>query len=920
MELNQAAFLLISMSCTLIGKLYLFIQVITTAFRQLKTNNNSKENIDNENIKAIWFLVGLIIFCSIFHDVSWACKLTRKIFFPSLEPYPFLMILRVAWIFSCLEYLTLSLFIGRLTNKPFKYTIWHWITMSFFAAFALFMTYIAVAHYYVIDAALRQNEYLAYKFNFIYVFAALVPALALAWKKSSQNSGLPRILRHQAKVLIMCLFGPHLFLLALSVKSYIVSIVHGHGISPDDYIFVGLNNIFFTIALYYCANKMLGLRFLNINNHVQAPKAYNFIYDFKGTLQQFSHVTSTQELQHITKNFFARAFNIEAENTQLYIRELDTPMTSKQEFTANQEMFFTSPIVERILATKDSTNAALLQHLTHNKILIRDEIEFDHFYQENPTQRALIELLEGIDATIFLPLYEKETLVAYIIVRNNTRPHKLFSNIERDEMLVFASYLSAIIYLLRHRNLKALIQHEKELREELYLKHQEIHHYKETIRSLLKTHTAKKIGVIYFKNRVFTLANQAARDILQVRTSGVLEAHYQETLKKLALDVKKYGSERKINLQDAHGNQLICAATLGADKNQVLMLIFYPDIADTFTIPFETLKDLSAWDYAIYLETTRSGQLVNQLIPSSSEAMLNFKIDLLKAAFSKEPAFIELPDHDILPVVQILHHISLRTIQHTIELKRPEESQEIALQLFGIEPMLSLTPQDSLLEKLSDTGTIFIQNIEYLALETQNQLLNFFNSGMFQPVRSDRKKISNVRIICSSNKNLDLLVQQGNFSAELLKKLKKTALSLPSLLTIPQSELSELAQRFSSQAIKNKEINSLMMLDEKETHKIIDQRPTSLYEFKERVHSALLHKSSKKKLDHIVEFNPAYFTTDPEIADAVKLGKHALKDKYIMRLLWNKFQNQTKIATLLNVNRSSVNRRCKEFELIGEQE
>ena len=53
--------------------------------------------------------------------------------------------------------------------------------------------------------------------------------------------------------------------------------------------------------------------------------------------------------------------------------------------------------------------------------------------------------------------------------------------------------------------------------------------------------------------------------------------------------------------------------------------------------------------------------------------------------------------------------------------------------------------------------------------------------------------------------------------------------------------------------------------------------------------------------------------------NVVKLGKSALKDKQIMTYLWNKFKNQTKIAKLLNVNRSSVNRRCKEFNLIEEQ-
>ena len=53
--------------------------------------------------------------------------------------------------------------------------------------------------------------------------------------------------------------------------------------------------------------------------------------------------------------------------------------------------------------------------------------------------------------------------------------------------------------------------------------------------------------------------------------------------------------------------------------------------------------------------------------------------------------------------------------------------------------------------------------------------------------------------------------------------------------------------------------------------------------------------------------------------NVAKLGKNALKEKQIMTYLWNKFKNQTKIAKLLNVNRSSVNCWCKDFSLIEEQ-
>ena len=45
-------------------------------------------------------------------------------------------------------------------------------------------------------------------------------------------------------------------------------------------------------------------------------------------------------------------------------------------------------------------------------------------------------------------------------------------------MLVFGSYLGHIINLLQKQNLDTLILKEKELKEELFLKHQEINQYK----------------------------------------------------------------------------------------------------------------------------------------------------------------------------------------------------------------------------------------------------------------------------------------------------------------------------------------------------------------------------------------------------------------------------------------------------------
>jgi DNA-binding MarR family transcriptional regulator len=76
-----------------------------------------------------------------------------------------------------------------------------------------------------------------------------------------------------------------------------------------------------------------------------------------------------------------------------------------------------------------------------------------------------------------------------------------------------------------------------------------------------------------------------------------------------------------------------------------------------------------------------------------------------------------------------------------------------------------------------------------------------------------------------------------------------------------------------------------------------------------------VQKSKRHNLSEETTFNPAYEITDPDLAQAKCLGRHALKDRRIMVLLWEKFKSQSDIAKFLNVDRSSVWRRCREYGL-----
>src|SRR5581483_650380 len=277
-----------------------------------------------------------------------------------------------------------------------------------------------------------------------------------------------------------------------------------------------------------------------------------------------------------------------------------------------------------------------------------------------------------------------------------------------------------------------------------------------------------------------------------------------------------------------------------------------------------------------------------------------------------------MPEQDLYPMAEILHHINLRDVLHTITLQGPSQNMDLAVTLFGINPIFFVTSEHEkpLLEKLHSVGTLFIKNIHFLDMETQENLAILIRYGYYFVFKSDKKVMCDVRIVCSSNKNLALLAQEGKFSKALLEELKATTLTLPSLITLPHNELQALAQGYSQQAVISDDLRHVLELTEKEKTALAENRPASLQELKNRVHHLLVKKSKKNLIYQDVEFNTVHETADPDLIVAARLGKQALKDPRIMMLLWNKFKNQNKISAFLGVNRSSVNRRCKEYNLI----
>jgi len=82
--------------------------------------------------------------------------------------------------------------------------------------------------------------------------------------------------------------------------------------------------------------------------------------------------------------------------------------------------------------------------------------------------------------------------------------------------------------------------------------------------------------------------------------------------------------------------------------------------------------------------------------------------------------------------------------------------------------------------KEADKGTIFLDEIGDLPLQMQVKLFRVLEEGTIQPVGGKEDKVD-VRIITATNKDLNKLVEDGDFREELLYRIVKQKIELPPL-------------------------------------------------------------------------------------------------------------------------------------------
>lgn len=95
----------------------------------------------------------------------------------------------------------------------------------------------------------------------------------------------------------------------------------------------------------------------------------------------------------------------------------------------------------------------------------------------------------------------------------------------------------------------------------------------------------------------------------------------------------------------------------------------------------------------------------------------------------------------------------------------------------------------------ANEGTVLLDGIAELSLSLQAKLLRFLTDGSFRRVGEEKEHHANVRVICTSQVPLRLLVEQGKVRADLFHRLNVLTLNVPPLRD-RMADIEPLAQGF----------------------------------------------------------------------------------------------------------------------------
>lgn len=207
--------------------------------------------------------------------------------------------------------------------------------------------------------------------------------------------------------------------------------------------------------------------------------------------------------------------------------------------------------------------------------------------------------------------------------------------------------------------------------------------------------------------------------------------------------------------------------------------------------------------------------------------------------------------------------------------------------------------------KIAEGGSLFLDEIGELPLDMQPKLLRFLENYEYYPVGSNHLQKADIKIICATNRDLKVEVDEGRFRRDLYYRLNTGFISIPPLRE-RRSEIIRLVQFFI-----NKFGGSFSSIsNEAEDYLLNYSWPGNVRELRNIVERAsLLYSSDQLTLNHL-----SFFGGSEKVVGGVELNNRSLAEierDIIERVLDQNGGNISKTAEQLQISRNRLKRKVR---------
>jgi two-component system nitrogen regulation response regulator NtrX len=217
----------------------------------------------------------------------------------------------------------------------------------------------------------------------------------------------------------------------------------------------------------------------------------------------------------------------------------------------------------------------------------------------------------------------------------------------------------------------------------------------------------------------------------------------------------------------------------------------------------------------------------------------------------------------------------------------------------------------------ADGGTLFLDEVGDMSLKTQAKVLRALEEQRFEPVGSGESIRVDVRVVASTNKNLEEEIERGNFREDLFYRLNVVPFHVPPLRERVE-DIRLLATHFleeftTAYGRKPKELAE-------EAIRVLEEYPwpgnvRELRNLMERI--VIMHQQSRIEARHIPldRARRAVFDRPAERFGSLQEVREAAERDYILKKLEEARGNVTRTAELLGLERSHLYRKMKALNI-----